>query len=295
MLLRSLTPTDLPQLKELVEQAGWNQTDADLTRFVTMAGQDFIVAEVDGRVVGTTAALPLSEKKDVAWIAMVLVDEAARGQGIGRAMMQEAIRRLDAAGVPSIRLDATPLGQPLYEKLGFVAEFELVRYRGTLPQLSEHTMSRETSPADSLLLDVPADPLALEDEITSFVQMLTGNDRSSLLRLLIEQEPESLRVVRRRGRRELAGFLLSRAGRLARMIGPVMALGPAGSVLLADAWRQYAGQPVIADIPISHRAACQSAEHIGLTVQRPLLRMCRGPAVREPFNTVWASSGPETG
>jgi len=38
---------------------------------------------------------------------------------------------LDARGVPTIRLDATPLGRPVYTKLGFVDEYEVTRYGGT--------------------------------------------------------------------------------------------------------------------------------------------------------------------
>jgi len=33
--------------------------------------------------------------------------------------------------VPTIRLDATPLGRPVYAKLGFVDEYEVTRYGGT--------------------------------------------------------------------------------------------------------------------------------------------------------------------
>jgi hypothetical protein len=37
------------------------------------------------------------------------------------------------------------------------------------------------------------------------------------------------------------------------------------------------------------------AHRMGLTVQRHLVRMCRGQPVSELTNHIWASSGPELG
>src|SRR5262249_59330300 len=47
------------------------------------------------------------------------------GEGIGTRLLQEAMNTL--AGVPSIRLDATPQGRPVYQRLGFEDEYELCR------------------------------------------------------------------------------------------------------------------------------------------------------------------------
>src|SRR5207248_4486348 len=88
------------------------------------------VAEADGVGVGTAGACVFGP---VAWIAMVLVDAERRNQGIGTALMEHTLAYLDGRGVRSVRLDATPLGQPIYEKLGFVAEYTLARFEGVLP------------------------------------------------------------------------------------------------------------------------------------------------------------------
>src|SRR5262245_62056873 len=115
----------------LKQQAGWNQVPADWRRFRALEPEGCFVAELDGVPVGTTTTCLFGP---VAWVAMVLVDEAVRGRGVGTALMTHALQFLDDCGVRSVRLDATPLGRPLYEKLGFVAQFELVRYAGTLPE-----------------------------------------------------------------------------------------------------------------------------------------------------------------
>src|SRR5439155_16299847 len=89
-----------------------------------------IVPALDGNPVGTTCTCTFGP---VAWVAMVLVDASVRGQGIGTDLMRHALAFLDGRGVRTVRLDATPLGRPLYEKLGFEAQFELARYEGTVP------------------------------------------------------------------------------------------------------------------------------------------------------------------
>ena len=85
------------------------------------------VAEWDGVSVGTTTTCIF---ESVGWIAMVLVNEAYRHRGIGTQLMEQALAYLDRKGVATARLDATPLGRPVYERMGFVAEHELVRLEG---------------------------------------------------------------------------------------------------------------------------------------------------------------------
>src|SRR5207237_6846787 len=97
---------------------------------------------------------------DVAWVAMVLVDARLRRHGIGTELMQQALRFLDERNVWSIRLDATPLGRPVYERLGFVPDYPLARYNGHLP---EHALSAETEPADTQDLEAI---IALDRDVT---------------------------------------------------------------------------------------------------------------------------------
>jgi ribosomal protein S18 acetylase RimI-like enzyme len=57
-----------------------------------------------------------------AWIEDVVVDEAARGQGVGAALTEEALRLARAAGVRTVDLTSRPereAANRLYERLGF--------------------------------------------------------------------------------------------------------------------------------------------------------------------------------
>src|SRR5262249_35410158 len=132
--VRPLTPADLPLGMRLKEAAGWNQTEADWRRFLDLEPEGCFVAELDGTPSATLAAFVFGP---VAWIAMVLVDPAMRRGGLAGALMVHALDWLDRRDVGSVRLDATPMGQPLYEELGFVVEYSLGRHEGVLPAAPE--------------------------------------------------------------------------------------------------------------------------------------------------------------
>ena len=58
-----------------------------------------------------------------AWIEDVIVDEAARGRGIGEVLSQAAIERARAAGARTVDLTSRPSREAanrLYQRLGFV-------------------------------------------------------------------------------------------------------------------------------------------------------------------------------
>ncbi|HEV2946349.1 MAG TPA: GNAT family N-acetyltransferase [Gemmataceae bacterium] len=276
--IRTMTLDDLELAMLLKDQAGWNQTVADWRRFLEMEPTGCFVADWDGRLVGTTVNCIFGQ---VAWVAMVLVDPEFRGRGIGRALMSHALGFLDDSGVSTVRLDATPLGEPLYKKLGFTVEYGLARFEGTpQPATPVHGKVDHVLSSDY--------PLLFQMD-----QLITGADRSKFLSRLFAEQSEQIRVVR--SAETIAGFLACRHGTRAWQIGPCLAGRGIGSVLLADALCRFVGTLIYVDIPGQNDAAGNLAERSGLAVQRRLVRMRRGPPVAERTDHIWASSGPELG
>lgn len=275
--IRLMTDADIPLGMRLKRDSGWNQLEADWRRFLTMEPQGCFVAELEGQAVATTTTAIFGT---AACVALVLVDERLRGRGLGSALMRHALDYLDRQRVASIRLDATPLGRPIYEKLGFVAEYELARFEGTLPP---HEPVHGIDPAHAADLD---DISALDREIS-------GIDRRKMLDCFYRETPEAMRVARVNG--AIQGYLTSRPGARATQLGPCLSRGDLGESLLADAWSRLAGQYVFLDVPIDNRPAVKLAESMDLTVQRHLLRMCRGVAIHDRVADYWTSSGPEKG
>ena len=126
--IRVMNLDDVPLGCRLNGAAGWNQLPADWQRLLALEPAGCFVAEWDGQPVGTTC---VTRFDTIAWISMVLVDAAHRGRGIGTQLMRHAIAWLDQCGARTVRLDATALGRPVYEKLGFVGEYEVARWEGT--------------------------------------------------------------------------------------------------------------------------------------------------------------------
>ncbi len=267
--IRTMTHDDVPLGMRLKDQAGWNQLPADWHRFIDLEPTGCFVATVDDEAVGTVTTCTFGS---IAWIAMMLVAESMRGRGVGRALMQHALNYLDGRGVQSVRLDATPLGQPLYEKLGFTPQFEIIRFAGKpLEGVRAHLQH------------------SFDDGLYSLDLHVTATDRAKLLRHLIDDEPDTVRTI------PGEGYLLSRPGAGAAQIGPCIAQPSYGRTLLLDAMARYAGSPVIVDVPADNDDAVQCVRAAGLDPTRTLMRMTRGRMVAERLDQLWASSGPEKG
>jgi GNAT superfamily N-acetyltransferase len=276
--IRAMTVADIRFGMRLKAQAGWNQVEADWRRLLDLEPGGCFVAELDGIPAGTVTTCRFGP---VAWVAMMLVDQASRRLGIGRALMRHALEELDSAGARTIRLDATPLGRPLYESLEFVADASFARHVGVLP------------PADGPPKPGERLSAAMLDAVAALDLEVMGTDRARLLRRLVDEHPDSLQVAVEAD--EVAGYLLARPGSSARRIGPCIAGARAGPLLLADARRRYAGEPVTIDIPVDNAPALELASSWGLGQTGLLTRMTRGPRVAEDLGRLWAASGPEKG
>jgi GNAT superfamily N-acetyltransferase len=274
---RPMTANDIPLGMRLKQQAGWNQTEADWRRCLDLEPDGCFVAEWNDLPVGTTTTCIFGP---VAWVAMVLVEAGMRGRGIGKALMQHALAFLDGVGVRTIRLDATPLGQPLYEKLGFVEQFPLTRYEGEL-QGDGESGGVETPRPDQI------------EELLRLDREVTGADRRKYLEHVSRDDTSALRVAAQDGR--VIGFSIARSGSRAVQLGVCLTDPNAGPRLFADACQNHCGKHAYVDIPDGNVAALDLARALGLTSQRQLMRMCRGPQVQERIPGLWASSGPEKG
>lgn len=280
--IRVMTAGDLALGMRLKTIAGWNQTPRDWERFLALGGEGCFVAEFNGKGIGTATTAIFGPSPRVGWIAMVLVDPESRGQGTGTALMRQCLAHLDAQGVEVARLDATPLGRPIYEKLGFKFEYDLQRHDGTLsPQSRAAPQVRAFQPGDL-------------DTILRLDREATGTPREALIKRLISDNLKSTWV--HDAGSGVDGYITTRPGSSAVFVGPCVAGNAAAGVALLDAAAQHhAGTRCYIDIPIDNAPAVAWAGRQGLKVQRPLHRMSRGGRVTDHPAQLFASSGPEMG
>lgn len=84
------------------------------------------VGDLDGEPVATASLLTAG---GAAGIYNVTTMEQARGRGVGAAMTAAAVHAGRARGMRMATLQASPVGRPIYERLGFRFACDLVPYR----------------------------------------------------------------------------------------------------------------------------------------------------------------------
>jgi GNAT superfamily N-acetyltransferase len=271
-----MTARDVPGGHALSRASGWNQGAGDWTLLLSSNPGRFVAAVApDGRLVGTAGAAVYG--RDLAWVCMVLVDGATRGQGIGTRLMEEVLGRL--ADVAVVGLDATPLGRPVYAKLGFAETNTFVR------------MGTNWAGAGSAAGAARAVAARDLEAILAFDRVVFGADRAHVLRWAASQTGGLWA-----GDSRPAGYCFGRLGEHSRHVGPIVASDvETGRALLTAALARVAGRVIVdasADVPgwIPALAA------MGFEEQRPLYRMYRHGA-RPPGDVTrqLAIFGPEFG
>jgi GNAT superfamily N-acetyltransferase len=285
MHLRVMTKADICAAQRLREIAGWNQTKTDWERFLEASKAGCFVAELDGKVCGTAATISFENR--FAWVGMVLVDPAYRGRGIGTKLLEQTIEYLDARRIPCIKLDATPQGKPLYEKLGFVPECEIERWtlRRTPVRVTELSDAGQHQRLSHGLLE----------DIFETDRMVFGADRSFLLKSLYQQTPDFTSGIKREG--TLQGYTFGRKGSFADHLGPWMANdAPTARELLERFLALSVRDVLIADCLKSNSVAEPLLRSFGFSHTRPLTRMYRGDNAHPGrVEALCAILGPEFG
>ncbi len=117
MDVRTIQPADIEAARLLLEANGWGPRVADPATFNTLLerSQITLVAVDGGQVIGFLRAL--TDGLFNGYISMVVVAEARRKQGVGRALMQAAMGD-DPAMTWVLRAGRDGV-QPFYEKLGW--------------------------------------------------------------------------------------------------------------------------------------------------------------------------------
>jgi GNAT superfamily N-acetyltransferase len=262
--LRRMEEADLPGADVLRRLVGWNQTAEDWRHLLGLEPRGCFVAVIAEQVVGTvmTTCYGLT----LAWIGMMLVHPEHRRQGIASHLMARALGYLQGKGIQCVKLDATPQGRPLYEKLGFQFESELNRWQrpaqiGNMECETRHSGTRKLREQDWVAIG--------EIDAAAF-----GVSRHDLLRGLASRSREIL-VWPRQG--QVGGWGMLRAGSNADYIGPVACLDREGAIeLVFDLLRVANDRTVFWDVPEWNEHAKEVAQEFGFEPVRPLVRMRKG-------------------
>lgn len=280
--IRELGSEHIPAAMDLVLSEGWNQTIKDWQLLINNPQNVCLAAEVDGKLVGTVTTINYND--EVAWIGMVLVNKEYRGQGISKTLLSAILKQLTSC--KSIKLDATPAGQPVYKKIGFEDEYIISRMIN--PDFHQSLgIIGETVPQQIQKKDIP--------EIIKFDKQAFGADRSRLISALIHDFPKKCLVLKHGN--EISGFALGRRGNKHHQIGPVMTKSyNDAKVLISYALKDLQEQSIVIDILEDKTQLAGWLCNIGFEKQRNFTRMFLGnntsPGI---ISQQYFISGPEFG
>jgi GNAT superfamily N-acetyltransferase len=213
---------------------------------------------------------------------MVLTAKTWRSRGIGTHLLRRCVETIRSTGAVA-GLDATELGRPLYQRLGFADVYTLRRW-----QLDK---APRAVPAAS---GIHRQPLGTADiaAVAAYDKPRSAMERGATLAHLQNRAPH-LAFVARSGA-NIVGFALGREGRTAHSIGPIVAENEHIACMLAAEAAAAAKGPVMLDVPERHAGMRRWLEVSGAVSPRGFTRMTLGeaPGLADSAR-VFASAGPE--
>jgi GNAT superfamily N-acetyltransferase len=260
-VIRLLTLNDIPQALELSSGAGWNQTTEDWRTILELAPDSCFAVDCDGQLAATSTLVCYGET--LAWLGMVLTKPAFQRRGFARMLVERALVVAGEREIETVKLDATTQGQPVYERLGFMAEQDIQRWSGRGLKFTGKPDVRHEPDWSAF----PAERRRLLESLSRRAQPL-GDGKE---------------------------FVMHRDGRRASYLGPCVArtresaAGLITSALACDdgAW--------IWDLLPANSDAVALATDFGFRVERRLTRMYRGARLQDDESMIYAIAGFEFG
>jgi ribosomal protein S18 acetylase RimI-like enzyme len=236
---------------------------ADLERYYAIQPDGWFLAVQSGILVGTVG---ITNYRRFAYIGQLAVLPEFQGRGIGNKLMEHTFHWIRDRKIPSILLDASEKGFPLYSRLGFsVLDRSRVYSVSQIPSVQDHPEGCNRLTFEEL------------DDLMLFDFNFFGADRSRVLRILFRDFAESA-FIARSGSGEIAGYLFIQGHRL----GPWVAQSPeVAEDLLKAAFSSGMNGKALAIVPALNKAANTLLSNYGFGVVNENRHMLHGP---QPYN-----------
>ena len=281
--IRLFTPGDIEFALAQTTREGWDTAAEFFPLCVTHDPHGCFIAEHDGHRAGMITTTRYAR---TAWIGNLIVPPEHRHKGIGALLMKHTMTYLFERGVETIRREADLPGVKLYRRLGFGDEFESLRFERRPAGATAAGSSR-----GRLSSGVETIQTASRDEVTRFDAEYFGDDRSSLLDLLIEGATATY-AVRSGGR--LGGYAAVQPSASGLRIGPWIAPDrEEAECLLGAVLDDFADKTLAVGVPSVNIDAVAMLESHGFRKTPSSLRMVFGQrtAVGRPERVFGIANG----
>ena len=210
VMIRHWTRADIDYVSESVSREGWGHTKRDVERCWKLERNGCFIAEFQNKPVGHVFSIGYGK---IGWIGLLIVNPERRGQGVGFVLMGTAVNYLKKAGAETIRLEAVEEAVPLYQRLGFVEEFDSLRFRKQLRQSEKTRFKRGRT------LQMRDDDLV---NVAQFDTPHFGANRLAVLQSVYRDHPKLCFVAKDKGK--IVGYVMARQMQNGFWIGPWVCL-----------------------------------------------------------------------
>ena len=261
LTFRLLTPSDFPIVDPLLTAAYDHSTSMldDLAQYHQLQPDGWLLVMRNERPVGIGGALLYDT---FARIGLVAVLPEVQRQGIGVAIMQQLLEWIAQRGATTVLLDATPVGVPLYSKLGFTVDDSVCAY----------IQRRSSALVDTSAIAIKQlEPKELPEVVIYDAQRF-GAQRSGVLTSYNEAFPNRT-FVARDSQGTIRGYILAQAHRL----GPWLADTPeiAEALLLQALQLSFSQSPKVI-VPEYNQDASSLLKRAGFMPEQYWQSMCLG-------------------
>ena len=285
IMVRHWTRADIDYVHESVSREGWGHTQRDVERCWKLEPKGCFIAEFQGKPVGHVFSICYGK---IGWIGLLIVNLDRRGQGVGLILMETAVNSLKKVGAETIRLEAVQEAVPLYRRVGFVEEFDSLRFRRQPHQRKEPQVKRGKT------FQMRDDDLAI---VAQFDAPNFGADRLTVLQSLYRDNQRLCFVAKDGGK--LVGYVMARQTQNGFWIGPWICLNSATARYLFYTLAKTIGSDVSevrVGLPALNTSGRGLMEKLGFELTGKSIHMVLGrrenhSAVRH----VYGIGGPEKG
>jgi GNAT superfamily N-acetyltransferase len=255
--IRALRADDVDEAVDLLLRGDFGDRRAFLTWALDQPAISPIVAEHEGRIVGTGCG---AVHDGTGWVGVIYVAPDRRGTGLGAQITRTVLDDLEARGARTQLLIASPMGQPIYERQGFTLLGQQIRF-------SIDGLPPDGPPDPRIRSFVPSD----FEAIAALDRAATGEDRRAVLSALVM--PETTLVATDRGG-DVRAFLARTPWRG----GALIARDPDDAVRLLERRRRSTGISGRAGAGVleSNAAGRERLRAAGWQEERGGVRMIRG-------------------
>jgi ribosomal protein S18 acetylase RimI-like enzyme len=259
--IRTFSQRDIKFALGQTSREGWDNTSAFFEVCLKHDPHGCFIAEIDGQRVGMVTT---TRFRQTGWIGNLIVPPEYRQKGIGTELMNHAMEHLTRLGIRTLRLEADPPGVKLYRRLGFVDEFESLRFRLDGHARTGHGDAKRLTEGDL-------------QEVAAFDAECFGDDRGGLLRLFLKQMMAAY-LLRDDG--QVRGYAMAAPSLLGVRVGPwVAADRGVAHELLRSILADTRHATVVLGVPCPNVTAVDLLETMGFCRKRSSIRMRRGRPV----------------